>query len=61
MQASSSSDKSEIPKQTMATILGTAIALITLTLPMVTVAYFSPQDNLNNTPNNNYPPPTLKK
>lgn len=62
MEASGpSGNRSVPPKQLMAEILGTAIAILTLTLPLLTIAYFSPNQNTNTIPITTYSLPSIKK
>jgi hypothetical protein len=62
MEASGpSGNTSNIPKQSIATILGTAIAVVTLTLPLITITYFASESNFNNVPATNYSFPNLRK
>jgi hypothetical protein len=48
MEASGPSGNTSVhPQQTMTKILGTAIAVITLILPIATIAYFSTNNNID--------------
>lgn len=63
MEASGSSGNSRSvpPKQLMTEIMGMVIAIITLTLPILTIAYFSPNPNTNTIPRTTYSLPNIKK
>ena len=48
MEASGPSEKSSVsPKQGIVEIIGTAIAVITLAVPIITIAYFSTSSNID--------------
>ncbi len=62
MEASGPSGKSSVPrKQRMAEIMGTAIAVLTLTIPLVTIAYFSPNQDIDTRPTTTYSLPVMRK
>jgi flagellar basal body-associated protein FliL len=52
MEAGEPSRKKKPPTQIIIEILGTAIALTTLTLPIVLITNFSQSSNPNSTPSN---------
>ncbi len=62
MEASGPSGNSSVPrKQRMTEIIGTAIALITLTIPLVTIAYFSLEQDIDTIPSTTYSLPNMRK
>lgn len=62
MEASGPSEKNSVPpKQGIAQIIGTAIAVITLTIPMITIAYFSANQNTDTILPETYSLPSLNK
>jgi hypothetical protein len=52
--SSPSGNTTEPPNSRWASILGTAIAVLTLTLPMVVIAYYSSPDSLETFPQARY-------
>jgi hypothetical protein len=62
MEASGpSGNRSVPPKQRMAEIIGTAIAVLTLTIPLVTIAYFSSHQNIDTMPRTIYSLTNIRK
>ena len=56
MESSSPSGKpSDLPQPRWSGIIGTAIAVLTLTLPPLVIAYYSSNTSFNTLPSTNYP------
>ena len=56
-----SGNRSVPPKQRMVEIMGTAIAVLTLTIPLVAIAYFSTNQNIDTIPPTTYSLPNMRK
>lgn len=62
MEASGPTEKNSVsPKQRAVEIIGTAIAILTLTVPIITIAYFSTSQKTDTILPKTYTLPSIKK